>query len=62
FSQIKRAKPEKMLYSQLDFNPQSVDDLIRKSGLAPEEVSGGLVRLELAGLAYRRGGLYVRGE
>lgn len=62
FSQIKLAKPEKMLYSQLDFNPQSVDDLIRKSGLTSEEVSGGLVKLELAGLAYRRGGLYVRGE
>lgn len=62
FSQIKLEMPEKMLYSQLDFNPQSVDDLIRRSGLAPEVVSGGLVRLELAGLACRRGGLYVRGE
>ena len=61
-SQIKLAKPEKMLYSQLDFNPQSIDDLIRKSGVSFKEAAEGLVRLELAGLAKRIGGMYVRGK
>lgn len=56
------AKPEKMLYSQLDFNPQGIDDLIRKSRLAPDEVSTCLVRMELAGLVKRIGGMYVRGK
>lgn len=61
-SQIKLAKPEKMLYSHLDFNPQSIDDLIRKSGVSFKEAAEGLVRLELAGLAKRIGGMYVRGK
>ena len=51
-----------MLYSHLDFNPQGIDDLIRESKLSPEVVSGCLVRLELAGLAKRTGGMYVRGK
>ena len=61
-SQIKLAKPEKMLYSHLDFNPQSIDDLIRKSGVSFKEAAECLVRLELAGLAKRIGGMYVRGK
>ncbi len=61
-SQIKLAKPEKMLYSHLDFNPQSIDDLIRKSGVSSKETAECLVRLELAGLAKRIGGMYVRGK
>lgn len=61
-NQIELANPEKMLYSQLDFNPQGIDDLIRESGLAPDVVSGCLVRLELAGIAKRIGGMYVRGK
>lgn len=51
-----------MLYSHLDFNPQSIDDLIRKSGVSFKEAAEGLVRLELAGLAKRIGGMYVRGK
>ncbi len=62
FSQIELAKPGKMLYSHLDFNPQSIDDLIHKSGMEQEEVTGWLVRLELSGMAKRVGGLYVRGK
>ncbi len=61
-NQNELAKPEKMLYSQLDFNPQGIDDLIRKSRLAPDEVSACLVRMELAGLVKRIGGMYVRGK
>ena len=61
-SQIQLAKPEKMLYSHLDFNPQSIDDLIRKSGIEPIEVAGCLVRLELSGMVKRIGGMYVRGK
>ncbi len=61
-SQIQLAKPEKMLYSHLDFNPQSIDDLIRKSGIEPIEAAGCLVRLELSGMAKRIGGMYVRGK
>ena len=62
FSQIELAKPGKMLYSHLDFNPQSIDDLIHKSGMKQEEVTGWLVRLELSGMVKRVGGLYVRGK
>ena len=62
FSQIELAKPGKMLYSHLDFNPQSIDDLIHKSGMKQEEVTGWLVRLELSGRVKRVGGLYVRGK
>ena len=61
-NQIELANAEKMLYSHLDFNPQGIDDLIRESKLSPEVVSGCLVRLELAGLAKRTGGMYVRGK
>ena len=61
-NQIELANPEKMLYSQLDFIPQGIDDLIRESKLAPDVVSGCLVRLELSGLAKRIGGMYVRGK
>ena len=50
-SQIELAKPEKMLYSHLDFSPQSIDD-----------AAACLVRLELAGMAKRIGGMYVRGK
>ena len=62
FSQIELAKPEKMLYSHLDFNPQSIDDLIRKSKMSTDDVVGLLVRLELSGMAKRVGGMYVRGK
>lgn len=61
-SQIELAKPEKMLYSHLDFSPQSIDDLVRKSGIGPDEAAACLVRLELAGMAKRIGGMYVRGK
>lgn len=61
-SQIELAKPEKMLYSHLDFNPQSIDDLIRKSKVEPDEAAACLVRLEILGMAKRIGGMYVRGK
>lgn len=61
-SEIELAKPEKMLYSLLDFTPQNMDDLINKSGFEPETVSAGLARLALSGLAMEQGGCYMRGE
>ena len=41
---------EKHLYNVLGLEPQGIDILIEKTGLAPEKVSAALVKMELAGL------------
>lgn len=44
-----------MVYSCLDLRPESLDDIIRKTGLPPGKVSNYLVELELLGLIRENG-------
>ena len=54
------AKEEKMLYSQLDFNPQHIDELINKSNMKHNDVVSILTRFELLGLVCENGGYYMK--
>ena len=44
----------------LDLLPASADELVRKTGLGPAEISRTLVELELEGRVVMRDGMYRR--
>lgn len=52
------ARDLNMVYSCLDLRPESLDEMIRKTGLPPEKVSNCVVELELLGLIRERGRHY----
>lgn len=49
------------LFEYIDFSPVSVDSLVERSGLTPDEVSSILLVLELHNMVVpMAGGLYIR--
>ena len=60
-SEINLASTEKMLYSYLDFNGQSVEDLSKRLEMDEQELKLALVKLELAGIVKEiSSGFYVK--
>jgi DNA processing protein len=52
--------PEAALLAFIDERPSCLDDIVRKSGLTPSEVSARLLHLELTGLISRLPGMQFR--